>query len=77
MKKSLKELESNVLVQSRGCGQYLVAIKFRGYTYKCNSNNSIAWDSLDDQCDNAHLHPMTRKQALLAFYNECKAKNNL
>lgn len=79
---TLKELENKVVVQSKGCGQYKIAIEYRGKTYHCNSNDSLAYDSLPKCCnsggcwDDSNL-PMTYNQALKSFYDECKRKNNL
>lgn len=68
-----KELENKVNVCRTWGGGYKVTINFRGNEYTTHSNNSVAWDSLDDEPGNW----MTRKQALQQFYNECKRKNNL
>lgn len=63
-----------------GCthGQYIVEIKYRGKTYTCTSTNSLAWDKIyygiavpwSSYYDN-------ERQAMQAFYDECKTKNNL
>lgn len=78
---TLKELWDKVIVQSRGSGQYEVKIIYRRKWYRCTSNNSLAYDSLPKLCgsgcwDDSNL-PMTTKQALQAFYDECKRKNCL
>ena len=80
---TLKELENRVRI-SRTCGhgQYKVTIEYRNEEYTCTSNNTLAYDSLPHPCnaggcwDDTNC-PMTEKQALQAFYDECKYKNGL
>lgn len=74
-----KQLENRTTVKWDGYGSYQVTIIFRNKHYKCRSNNSLAYDRLND--DN---HPprwqlcgYTYKRALKAFYNECARANNL
>lgn len=78
---TLKELENKVTVRSKGHGQYGIDIEYRGKIYHCNSNNSLAYDSLPKYCNNGCWDdsnlPMTQRQALKNFYDECKRKNNL
>lgn len=78
----LAEYREKVRV-TRGSGynSYIVTIHYRGREYKCQSNNSLAWDRLMD----AQYVPyyvkeccgMTEKEAFEAFYYECKCKNGL
>lgn len=69
-----KELENKVSISRGGHGQYKITIEYRGKEYRCYSNDTLAYDSLTgDWRDN----PMTYKQALQSFYNQCKEKNNL
>lgn len=77
-----KELENRVQVTWCGCGQYRVSIDYRGKVYHCHSNNSLAWDRYHDgqreyEPDCKVLCSYTYKQSLMAFYGECKRKNNL
>ncbi len=77
-----EELAQKVNVTPVGSGQYEVEIDYRGKTYLCRSNNALAYDSLPKYCNNCGCWndtdtPMTEKQALRAFYDECKRKNNL
>lgn len=77
---TLKELKERVRVQRNGGhGQYKVTIQFKGKEYTCGSNNSLAWDRLDDDNyrDNQINGFYTNKGAYKAFYEECKRANNL
>lgn len=80
---TLKELENKVSIsRAGGHGQYRITIEYRGREYSCLSNNTLAYDSLPSisnagGCwDDTDL-PMTRKQALQSFYDECKRENGL
>jgi hypothetical protein len=73
---TLQELKERVKVErDGGYGSYKVTITYRGKSYWCHSNNSLAWDDLGS--DEHRCYYMTDKQALLAFYDECKRKNHL
>lgn len=77
---TLKELRQKVRVE-RGivfC-LYKVTITYRGREYTCKSNNSLAWDRLDDDNyrDNEVNGFYTNKGASQAFYEECKRANNI
>ena len=79
-----RELRDRVRVTKCGYGQYEVRIKYRGKEYRCQSNNSTAYDSLPSgrgMWINGYEEdpdaPMTGKQALQSFYDECKRKSNL
>jgi hypothetical protein len=77
---TLQELKNKVRVQRNGgYGQYKVTITYRGFEYTCHSNNSLAWDRLDDTNyrDNEVNGFYTNKGAYQAFYDECKRKNGL
>ena len=72
----LKKLIDKVDVKWCGYGQYEVTIQFRGKTYKCKSNNSMAWDDRDWEPGDG-FHHYTKRQALQAFYDECCYKNHI
>ncbi len=77
---TLKQLKENTNVRhARGYNRYRVEITYRGQTYHCESNNSSAWDRLDDPnlSDNAVRYGYTNKGAWQSFYNECKRANHL
>lgn len=77
---TLQELKERVKVErAGGYGSYKVTITYRGKSYWCHSNNSLAWDRLDDDnySDNEVNGFYTNKGAYLAFYDECKRKNHL
>ena len=60
-------------IRRLGCGNYKIAIEYRNKPYTCVSNNSLAYDAWKYD-DRTHY---TEKQALKAFYDECKRKNGL
>lgn len=71
-----KELFNKVQVKWAGYGQYEVTIQFHNKTYKCHSNNSLAWDDKDwEPGDGPHHY--TAKQAYHAFWDECCRKNHI
>lgn len=71
-----KNLENRVSVNlTSSRGRYKVEIEYRGKTYKCYSNDSQAYDALRNS--DGENFPMTRKQALQSFYDECKRENFL
>ena len=76
---TLKEIKERTNVNRIQRSQYNVVITYRGRKYTCNSNNSAAWDRLDDPdyTDTKTLCGYTNKGAWNAFYDECKRKNNL
>lgn len=77
---TLKELKDRTLVRhANGYCQYDVEITYRGKQYTCKSNNSLAWDRLDndDYADNYTMYGYTNKGAWESFYDECKCKNHL
>lgn len=77
---TLKELRKRVRVKrASGYCSYEVTITYRGKKYRCHSNNSLAWDRMDDDNyrDNEVSGFYTNKGAYQAFYDECKRKNNL
>lgn len=77
---TLDELREKVdVVRGFGYCCYVVTIIYRGKKYTCQSNNSLAWDRLDDDNyrDNEVSGSYTDKGAYQAFYDECKRKNNL
>lgn len=77
---TLQELKSRVKVtRGNGYNCYKVEITYYGQTYTCHSNNSLAWDRLDDENlrDNETNGTYTNKGAYQAFYDECKRLNGL
>lgn len=73
-----KELQSRVRVASVGCGSFCVTITYKGQKYGCRSNNSLAYDRLTaDVSPLTVLYSYTLKQALRAFYDECRRKKRL
>lgn len=74
-----QELRDRVRVKWCGYGQYEVRIKFRGKEYKCHSNNSLAYDRLDDpdHSEKWELCGYNNHRAWQSFYDECKMKNNI
>lgn len=60
-------------------GQFDITITYRGKTYHCTSNSTLAYDRLDDDNypDNYIIGFYSNKQAWKALYEECKRKNNL
>lgn len=77
---TLNELKNRTSVRhANGYCQYEVEITYRGKRYKCKSNNSLAWDRLDDDnyADNYSKCGYTNKEAWKAFYDECKRQNGL
>lgn len=77
---TIQEL-SKIVNVARGnwYGHYSVTIKYRNRTYICTSTNSLAWDRIHstDASPIEVVCSYTLRQAYLAFYNECRAKNNL
>ncbi len=68
------ELFEKVNVRRLQQGCYKVTIEYRHKFYSCTSNDSLAWDDLGSE---HRVWYKTDKQCLMAFYNECKRKNNL
>lgn len=77
---TLKQLTDKVTVIG-AASNYRVEIEFRGKTYICRSNNSFAKDRLYEQSwlrdSQRGTGGYTLRQALQAFYDECKTANNL
>ena len=78
---TLKELKERIAITGiKGYGLYGVTINYRCKDYHCESNNSQAWDRLQerDWVDaNFVSDGYTEKQAYQAFYDECMRKNHL
>lgn len=75
-----KQLRERMVVsRASGHGQYRVVIVYRGKTYSCISNNTMAWDMKDYDygCGMKRVYYSSARQAMQAFYDECKTKNNL
>lgn len=76
---TLNELKDRVTVRRMGYGSYSVTINYGGRPYHCTSNNSLAWDRINDR-DLRETEVgcgYTYKGAYAAFYDECKRKNNI
>jgi hypothetical protein len=73
--KNLNQLIKNVSFCFSGYGHYKVIINYRGKEYKCTTTNMEAIDAAREG-DNVKGR-LTRKQAFLSLYNECKRANNL
>lgn len=70
-----EELKDRVSVfHGNGYSTYIVQIEYKGNKYSCQSHNSLAFDSL---LESDYPKPMTEKQALQSFYDECKRENSL
>lgn len=74
-----KELREKTNIQWCGYGQYKVTITYKGREYSCHSNNSPAYDRIDDPDHGERWEycGYTNHKAWQAFYDECKRKNNL
>lgn len=71
---TLKELQDKVYRIGVCCGgQFEVVIMYRNKLYHCQSNNTLAYDTI--KSDDVGYY--TLKQAMKALYDECKTKNNL
>lgn len=73
--KNLNQLIKIVSFEFSGYGHYKITIVYRGKKYKCTTNNMEAIDEAREG-DNVKGR-LTRKQAFLSLYNECKRANNL
>lgn len=72
-----RELENMVSVMSRGCSSFIVRIidKYGGVRMRCESHNSLAYDRIHEDIPAKSVScGYTYKQALQAFYDECKRK---
>lgn len=76
---TLKELKERVkAVHKIGYNNYKVTIVFRGKEYTCDSNNSMAWDAIEEPSwGSSNILYYTEKQAYQALYDECKRKNQI
>lgn len=75
---TLEQLEQRVdVVRGLIKNHFIVTITYRGKQYVHTSGNDLAWDALGDLWDNPRTPFYTKKQALQAFYNECKFYNHL
>ena len=74
-----KQLREHTKVTKIGYGSYEVRIKYRGKEYKCHSNNSLAYDRLDDpdHSEKWELCGYNNKRAWQSFYDECTHKNSI
>lgn len=75
------EIRDKIRIRRRiGFNKFEVEIIHRNKLYRCQSNNSMAWDRIlekDDINDNQVSGTYTLKGAFQAFYDECKLKNDL
>lgn len=69
-----KELQDKMVIGTCLRGQFTVTIKFRGNTYSCKSNDTLAYDCIRGD---EHVFYASEKIALLALWKECKRANNL
>lgn len=77
---TLKDIQNRVFIRWHGYGCYYVTISHRRKEYFCVSHNSMAYDRIryyDETPTRADRQGYTLKGAFLAFYDECKRKNNL
>ena len=74
-----QQLRERTRVEWCGYGQYKVTITFRGKQYTCKSNNSLAYDRLDDPDHGEKWLSCgySNHRAWQSFYDECKIKNHL
>lgn len=71
-----KELYDRITIGTCLRGQFDVEIEYRNKTYRCKSNNTLAYDCLRNN-DGELVYYTSEKQALLALWHECKSANNL
>lgn len=76
---STKKWRRSIGVKKCGYGCFLVEINYRGKTYSCTSNNSLAYDRVTDCEEDKKIKKSgyTLEQAWDALYRECKKKNGL
>lgn len=68
-----QELQNHIVaIRWNGCGAFKVTIEYRNKIYSCLSHNSMAYDAY-----RGSKNGYTYKQALQAFYDECKSLNYL
>ena len=75
-----QELLNKVSISRKGYGTYDVTTEFRGKNYSCTSNDTMAYDRIksnDSMSEYRSEFGYTYKQALEAFYDDCKRINNL
>ena len=75
-----QQLQNNISVRWNGYGSYDVTMYFYNKKYTCQSHNSIAYDRIkvsEGYNDKTSVYGYTYKQALQAFWNECKLLNNI
>ena len=72
-----KDISSKITIHWKGYGTYRVTITYRRKIYSCISHNSQAYDMRNWEKGEPRTYYNTRKQALMALYNECKRKNDL
>lgn len=72
-----EQLRDRCSIVSLGRGRYHVRIVYRGDDYYGMSHNTMAWDDLHTEEASRRVWYRTTRQALLAFYDECKRFNQL
>ena len=72
-----KQLRERVRVEWIGYGTYRVTITYRGKEYACKSHNSLAYDMRNWEQGEPRAWYASARQALEAFYDECKRANML
>lgn len=71
-----KELSHRLTIGVCCGGQFEVTIEYRNKTYRCKSNNTMAYDCI--QSDNNELaYYSSVRQAMQALYDECKEANGI
>lgn len=70
---TIQEYRDRTKVERIGTCQYKVTITYYGKKYTCKSNNSTAWDRLDDDRypDNYCIGFYTNKEAWSASMPDC------
>lgn len=73
------QFKKRMAVDRLSQGQYRICVVYRGKVYFCISNNSLAWDRLenDNYPSNYPVNGYTNRGAWQAFYDECLQKNFL
>lgn len=69
-----QELKQRVEWHKSGHGMYEVTITYKGKKYSCHSHNTVA---NDDYQSEQKSYYKTDKQCLMAFYYECRRKNQI
>ena len=71
-----KELQQRLTIGCCARGQFEIEIEYRNKTYRCKSNNTLAYDCLHNQLGELVYYSSIR-QAMQALYDECKQANGI